>query len=45
MRLAKREKHKRRLKYITRFLFLGGSIGLIVISALRFTTVEQQTIH
>ena len=44
-RLQKREKRKRRLKYVTRFLFLGGAIGLVVISALRFTAVTQQSIH
>ncbi|CDW89987.1 UNKNOWN [Stylonychia lemnae] len=45
MRLLKREKRKRRLQYLTKSLFFGGSIGLIIISALRFTAVQEQTVH
>eukprot|EP00347_Sterkiella_histriomuscorum_P012644 403367780 len=45
MRLQKREKRKRRLQYVTKCLFFGGAVGLVVIAALRFTAVEGQSIH
>ena len=44
-KLKKREKRRRRLLYASKFLFLGGAIGLVVISALRFTSVNTPTVH
>lgn len=45
MKHKKKEKRKRTLLYVTKFLFLGGAIGLIVIAILRFTAVNTPTIH
>ena len=44
-KLKKREKRRRRLLYASKFLFLGGAVGLIVLSALRFTSVNTPTVH
>lgn len=44
-KLKKREKRKKRLLYASKFLFLGGAAGLIVLSALRFTSVNTPTVH
>ena len=43
-KLKKREQRRRRLLYASRFLFLGGAVGLIVLSALRFTSVNSSTV-
>ena len=45
MRLQRKERRKRNLQYVTKFMFFGGALGLIVIAALRFTTVNTQTVH
>ena len=45
IRLQRREKRKRRLRYVTKSLFFGGSLGLIAITVVRFTTVDTQTVH
>lgn len=43
-RLERKERRKRTLQYVTKTLFLGGAIGLIVISALRFTTLGTKSV-
>ena len=45
IRLEKREKRKRRLKYVTKLLFMGGALGLILISVLRFTAAGALGVH
>jgi hypothetical protein len=31
--------------YVTKVMFFGGALGLIVVAALRFTTIGTQTVH
>ena len=44
-RLQERNRRKRTLRYFTKILFFGGAIGLIVIAALRFSTLSTESIH
>lgn len=37
-RLQKRAQRKKNLKYVSKFMFIGGAVGLVVISAIRFST-------
>jgi membrane associated rhomboid family serine protease len=45
LRLEKKQKRKRRLKYVTKLMFLGGALGLILIAALRFTSVGASGVN
>lgn len=45
MKELRKEKRKRSLLYISRFMFLGGAFGLLVIGVLRFTAVDTPTVH
>ena len=39
------QQNKRTLIFVSKLLFLVGSLGLICVSALRFTIVDSETIH
>ena len=41
MKNRRTEKRKKSLLYITKFLFFGGALGLIVVAILRFTAVQE----
>ena len=45
MRELKKEKSRRTLLYVSKFMFIGGALGLIMIAFLRFTAVDSPTVH
>ncbi len=45
MKHYKEEKRKYTLLYVTKFMFIGGALGLVLISFLRFTAVDTPTVH
>lgn len=44
-RLHKKQTRTKTLQTITKALFLFGSLGLIVVAALRFTLVDSESVH
>jgi len=45
MKHYRQEKRKQTLLYVTKFMFIGGALGLLLISFLRFTAVDTPTVH
>ncbi len=39
------EKKQNKLYFFSKFLFICGAIGMVIISALRFTLVHSSTVH
>ena len=42
---SKLEKRRRRILYISKFLFISGAIGLIALAVIRFIFVDTNSIH
>ena len=45
MKHYRKEKRKQTLLYVTKFMFIGGALGLVLIAFLRFTAVDTPTVH
>jgi hypothetical protein len=45
MKHFRKEKRKQTLLYVTKFMFIGGALGLVLIAFLRFTAVDSPSVH